>query len=70
MDPERLQALLRERFSIRVERETGAYVLRRLARTSGIVEIPVLGGDARTGVATRRGLSVPDLQRALGALIQ
>jgi hypothetical protein len=49
-----VQKRLLEYYGIRVEPEMGRYVLRRLAQAgSALRELPVIGGNARTGVPVR-----------------
>lgn len=55
MDSKKVQALLLDRYGIRVAAETSNYVLRRLdGGSAGGGGIPVMGADARTGVPVRQ----------------
>lgn len=56
MDPSQVDALLLRELRIRVGPAMADYVARRLAeaRDGRNDPIPVMGGDARTGVAVRR----------------
>ena len=49
------------RLGLRIGPEMAAYVLRRMQAAAGPAELPVLGGDARTGVPLRRVVSLADL---------
>ena len=54
MDVVDVQKRMLEFYGIQVEREMGRYVLRRLAQPgSALRELPVIGGNARTGVPVR-----------------
>ncbi len=55
--------LLLNRYQLRVQPEMAEFVLKRLSRASSD-KIPVMGGDARTGVAVRQLLAAQDLHRA------
>jgi hypothetical protein len=57
--------LLLNRYQLRVQPEMAEFVLKRLTRASTGDTIPVMAGDARTGVAVRQLLAAQDLQRAL-----
>ena len=57
MDANEVRKLFRHRLGIRLEPEMCRYVLGQIsqpAANSATAEIPVIGGDARTGVALRR----------------
>ena len=71
MNAEDVRRLFLERLGLRIGPETAAYVLRRLeaghaALPLGEVAggIPVMAGDARTGVAVRRTISVSQITGA------
>ena len=51
MDEREIRRRLIAQFGIRIEPEMSRYVLDRFQRGAG--SIPVMGGDARTGVAVR-----------------
>jgi len=54
VDATELQQRILGAFGIVVEPHMARYVLRRLAEAGGTLrELPVIGGDARTGVAVR-----------------
>ena len=54
MDVRELQRRVLAKYSMRIEPKMSEYVLRRLKREGGALrELPVIGGDARTGVPTR-----------------
>jgi hypothetical protein len=71
VDDKEVQDVLR-RVGIRVGPEVAAYVSRRLsaaAAPGGVVgSIPVIGGDARTGVAVRKEISVAQFQSVASAV--
>ena len=50
-----VQQRVLDAYGIRVEPEMGRYLIRRLQQAAGAVrELPVIGGDARTGVPVRQ----------------
>ncbi len=53
MDAEDVRTRLLAQFGIRIEPAMSRYVLRRLANGAGD-GLPIMGGDARTGVPVRR----------------
>lgn len=54
MDTAELQRRVLERHGIRVEPAMGEYVLRRLSQAGAALrELPIIGGDARTGLPIR-----------------
>jgi hypothetical protein len=65
---QRMIELLRQRYNLRVHPEMGDYLLRKLQSRSTSGSIPVMGGDARTGVAIRQLLMAADLQAAVEPL--
>jgi len=52
VDEREIRRRLIAQFGIRVEPEMSRYVLRRI-NSGGAGSIPIMGGDARTGVAVR-----------------
>ena len=59
MDVTDVQQRVLDAYGIRVEPEMGRYVIRRLQQAAGALrELPVMGGDARTGVPVRRLIDV------------
>ena len=58
-----VRRLFLHRLGIRLGPEMGAYVLERF-RTGGVAPVPIMGGDARTGVPVRRFI---DLSQVLGS---
>ncbi|WP_428936850.1 hypothetical protein [Fontivita pretiosa] len=60
----RVEEVLLNRYQLRVRPEMIQYVSRRL-RQSQQTTIPVMGGDARTGVAIRQLLPADELRAAL-----
>ena len=65
MDEREIRRRLIAQFGIRIEPEMSRYVLGRL--NSGADTIPVMGGDARTGVAVRTMLASSELGAAADA---
>ena len=64
MDGEELRKRMLESYGIRVEPHMSAYVLRRLAQAgSALRELPVIGGEARTGTPVRRMIDLAQLQQ-------
>ena len=62
MGLEELQQRLLNRYRIRVEAEMGQYLLRQIARKNrGAVELPVIGGESRTGMPLRLMINPADL---------
>ena len=68
MNPEDVRKLFLQRLGLRIGPETAAYVLRRLEAGQAALpvgdaagEIPVMGGDARTGVAVRRMIALAQI---------
>lgn len=57
---QQISKILLDRYNLRVEPEMGAYLLRKLQRKTDAA-IPVIGGDARTGVAVRQLLAATEL---------
>jgi hypothetical protein len=53
-------------FGLRIQTNMTQYVRRRLL-DGGQRSIPVIGGDARTGVAIRKIIALDALQKAAGA---
>ena len=63
-DHSRMTQVLLNRFGLRVHPEMGRFVLARLA-SSKQSTIPILGGDARTGIAVRQLLAASELRAAM-----
>jgi hypothetical protein len=63
-DDSRIRELLLKQFHLRVGPEMSRYILDQLKR-SRTDSIPVMGGDARTGVAVRQLLAAPKLLDAM-----
>jgi len=54
MDEVQIRRRLLEHYGIRVDPEMSKYVLRHLQQArSALAQIPVMGGDARTGIPLR-----------------
>ena len=63
MDLSELQRRLLQHYGLRVEDEMGRYVLRRLTLAGqALAELPVIGGDARTGMPLRISVSSTSLR--------
>jgi hypothetical protein len=54
-------------FGLRIQTNMTQYVRRRLLDGGGQRSIPVIGGDARTGVAIRKIIALDALQKAASA---
>lgn len=63
-DDARVREVLLKRFGLRVHAHMGRFVLGQLADPKQI-NIPVMAGDARTGVAIRQLLSAAELRAGL-----
>lgn len=57
---QRISRILLDRYNLRVEPEMGAYLLRKLQAKQNAA-IPVIGGDARTGIAIRQLVAASEL---------
>jgi hypothetical protein len=64
VDDARVREVLLRRFGLRVHPQMGRFVLGQLADPRQ-VNIPVMAGDARTGVAIRQLLSADELRASL-----
>ena len=54
MDAQQIRQRMLDAYGIRVEPEMSAYVARKLAQAGNALrELPVMGGDARTGMPLR-----------------
>jgi len=63
VDLSELQRRLLQHYGLRVEDEMGHYVLRRLTQAGqALAELPVIGGDARTGMPLRISVSSTSLR--------
>ena len=63
MDLSEVQRRLLQHYGLRVEDEMGRYVLRRLTQAGqALADLPVIGGDARTGMPLRIRVSPMSLQ--------
>ena len=66
MDREEIRKRMLDAYGIRVEPEMSEYVLRRLHQAGGALrELPVIGGEARTGMPVRRTIDPARLQQAM-----
>ena len=64
MDGEEIRKRVLEAYGIRVEPEMSEYVLRRLRQAgTALRELPVIGGEARTGMPVRRTIDLARLQQ-------
>jgi hypothetical protein len=57
--------VLLKRYRLRIEPEMSAYLRRQLCAAPADGRIPVIAGDARTGVAVRRLLAAGELLEAM-----
>ncbi len=55
-----------KRFGLRIQPQMGQYVARQLSKSSSD-SIPVIAGDARTGVAVRQLIAANELRNAVSA---
>jgi hypothetical protein len=62
VDAQRIPPLVLKELGMRIEPSMAQYIARRLAGASA--PIPVIGGDARTGVPVRKWLEPDRLQAA------
>ncbi|MGH7214561.1 MAG: hypothetical protein ACREIT_07350 [Tepidisphaeraceae bacterium] len=62
MDATHLRRLVVQRFALRVEPEMSDYLLRRMIAPDGASTVPVIGGDARTGVSVRKMIPLDQLR--------
>ncbi len=64
MDGEELRKRMLDAYGIRVEPEMSEYVLRRLRQAGNALrELPVIGGEARTGRPVRTMVDLARLQQ-------
>jgi hypothetical protein len=66
VDIRAIQRALLSQYGLRIEPAMGEYVLSRL-QSSGAGSLPVIGGDARTGVPMRAMIDLGTLAAAQGA---
>lgn len=65
MDGEEVRKRMLDAYGIRVEPEMSEYVLRRLRQAgSALRELPIIGGEARTGIPVRTIVDLARLQQA------
>ena len=64
VETSRMTDILLKRFGLRVQPEMGGFVLARL-RESRDLTIPIMAGDARTGVPVRQLLASNELREAM-----
>ena len=65
MDANDIRKRILDLYGIHVEPEMSGYVLRRLQQAGNALRsasIPIMGGDARTGVAIRRDIDLQQLR--------
>jgi hypothetical protein len=63
---ERLGQILLDRYRLRTQPEMRQYLLEQLrSRAASDAQIPIIGGDARTGVAIRQLIAAKDLNAAM-----
>jgi hypothetical protein len=62
----RLARILLDRYRLRTQPEMRQYLLEHLrSLAQSDAQIPIIGGDARTGVAVRQLIAANDLNRAM-----
>ena len=65
MDGDEIRRRVLETYGIRVDPEMSEYVLRRLSQAgSALRELPVIGGEARTGMPVRTVIDLARLQQS------
>ena len=67
MSDDQIRQAMVHHFGLRIRTHMTQYVRRRLLDGGAQRSIPVIGGDARTGVAVRRIIALDALQKAAGA---
>ncbi len=65
MQEDDLQRLFRERRLLRIGPEMSLYI-QRMLHSEAAGAIPVIGADARTGVAQRQSVDLAELREAVG----
>ena len=66
MSDDQIRQAMVQSFGLRIQTHMAQYVRRRLLDRSQS-SVPVIGGDARTGVAIRKTIALDALQKADGA---
>jgi hypothetical protein len=56
-----MSQLVRERLGIRLETSSGAYLHQKLTELPS-ASVTVMGGDARTGIAVRKNISLNEVE--------
>jgi hypothetical protein len=70
LSDQRIGKILLERYRLRTQPEMRQYLLDQLrARANADAPIPVIGGNARTGVAVRQLIAASELQAAMRVAI-
>ena len=65
MDGDEIRKRMLDNYGIRVEPHMSEYVLRRLSQAGDALrELPVIGGEARTGMPVRAIVDLTKLQQA------
>jgi hypothetical protein len=65
---ERLRRILLDRYRLRTQPEMRQYLLEQLrSRAASNAQIPIIGGDARTGVAVRQLIAAKELSAAMNS---
>ena len=65
MDGKLLRAVCAQRLGIRVGAKTGEYLLKHVTAPVPPEQVPVMGGDARTGIPVRRDVPLAVLMKAI-----
>ena len=64
MDADAIRRRMLDAYGIRVEPQMSEYVLRRLTQAGAALrELPVIGGEARTGMPVRMTIDLARLQQ-------
>jgi hypothetical protein len=61
VDASGISQFIREKFGVRLEASSGAYLHQKLTEQPGAA-VPIMGGDARTGIAVRKIISLNEVQ--------
>lgn len=62
-----IRDVLLKRYGLRVQPEMAQYLLRQLSAAERGEVVPLIGGDARTGMPMRQRIAIAELQGALGS---
>ena len=66
MDVQALRAACIRQLGIRIGPHTGGYLLKHLSAPAPPAQVPVMGGDSRTGIPVRKDVPLTMLTKAAG----